>query len=111
MRCLIPVLAFASGVLACPSARGDQGSVLRGGLQTSPKQGAEPQPSAQPSSGASDADPSIRSSLGPSADPNGLRGSFEESGLSYSLEYIGEVLGNISGGTRRGAAYEGRLEL
>ncbi len=32
-------------------------------------------------------------------------------GIRPSLTYIGEVLGNASGGIRRGAIYDGRLDL
>jgi porin len=32
-------------------------------------------------------------------------------GIRPSLTYIGEVLGNVSGGMRRGAIYDGRLDL
>ena len=45
-----------------------------------------------------------------SADPGGLRGTLAAEGFTYSLTYVGEVLGNPSGGQRRGAIYEGRLD-
>jgi porin len=34
-----------------------------------------------------------------------------EYGVKFAATYIGEVLGNVSGGLRRGAIYEGRLNL
>src|SRR5262249_60659411 len=36
---------------------------------------------------------------------------WENHGLQLGANYIGEVLGNPTGGGRRGAIYEGRLEL
>src|SRR2546421_11269067 len=32
-------------------------------------------------------------------------------GVKFAATYIGEVLGNVSGGLKRGAIYEGRLNL
>jgi porin len=55
--------------------------------------------------------PSIASSLGPAGDPGGSRSALEKAGITYSLTYIGEVLGNVSGGMRRGSIYEGRLDF
>ena len=54
---------------------------------------------------------SIESSLGPYGDPFGLRAYLRTRGIEYSLTYIGETLGNPNGGARRGAIYEGRLDL
>jgi len=54
--------------------------------------------------------PSVASSLGPLGDPGGARAALAEKGVTYSLTYIGEGLGNASGGLRRGAIYEGRLD-
>lgn len=55
--------------------------------------------------------PSISSSLGPYADPGGLRAAFAKRGLTYSLNYTGEVLSNVKGGIRRGSIYEGLLDF
>ncbi len=52
---------------------------------------------------------SVAHSLG-LGDPGGLRGTLAADGFTYSLTYIGEVLGNLSGGQRRGGIYEGRLD-
>ena len=41
----------------------------------------------------------------------GVRDTFAERGVEFSAIYIGEVLGNLSGGVDRGAVYEGLLEL
>lgn len=62
----------------------------------------------QPAAGQSQ--PSIQSSLGPNGDPGGVRSFLSTKGVEYSFTYIGEVLGNVSGGSRRGTIYEGRLD-
>jgi carbohydrate-selective porin OprB len=36
---------------------------------------------------------------------------FEKRGLKFSATYVGESLGNVSGGMRQGVIYEGRLNL
>ena len=36
---------------------------------------------------------------------------FEKYGIKFAATYIGETLGNVSGGLRQGAVYEGRLNL
>jgi len=45
-----------------------------------------------------------------SGDWGGLRSSLEAKGLKLGLNYIGETLGNPSGGLRHGTIYEDRLE-
>src|SRR5689334_12585217 len=67
---------------------------------------AEPQTSDKPEA---EKVPSIQSSLGSFGDPGGYRALLESRGFTYSLTYIGEVLGNVSGGIKRGTIYEGRL--
>ena len=54
--------------------------------------------------------PSIATSLPANGDPSGVRKRLSEQGISYGLTYTGEVLGNVSGGVRRGGIYEGKLE-
>ena len=54
--------------------------------------------------------PSIATSLPANGDPYGTRKRLSEQGITYGLIYTGEVLGNVSGGVRRGAIYEGKLE-
>ena len=56
------------------------------------------------------ATPSIQSSLGRYGDPGGIRAFLDKHGIDYNFTYIGEVLGNPTGGVRRGAIYQGRLE-
>jgi porin len=76
--------------------------------------GGRPEPQAgapETSDKPSQPPPSIATSLGPAGDPGGSRSALEKAGVVYSLTYIGEVLGNVSGGMRRGSIYEGRLDL
>ncbi|XYD09106.1 carbohydrate porin [Methylobacterium sp. NMS12] len=47
--------------------------------------------------------------LGQAKDPGGFRAFLSTKGISYSLTYIAETLGNPIGGQRQGAIYEGRL--
>lgn len=56
-------------------------------------------------------DTSIEDQLGPYGDPFGFRAYLKERGVTYSLTYIGESLGNVSGGFRRRGIYEGLLDL
>ena len=57
------------------------------------------------------ATPSIQSSLGKYGDPGGIRAFLDKHGIDYNFTYIGEVLGNPTGGYKRGATYEGRLDV
>lgn len=68
------------------------------------------QPNTSGAQGAPNATPSIQSSLGTYGDPGGLRAYLDSKGIDYAFTYIGEVLGNTSGGVKRGATYEGRLD-
>lgn len=43
-------------------------------------------------------------------DPAGKRKRLAQHGITYGSIYTSEVLGNLSGGVRRGALYEGKLE-
>ncbi len=54
--------------------------------------------------------PSIQSSLGPYGDLGGVRAALARHGITYSLTYIGEVFGDLSGGSRTGGIHEGRLD-
>jgi porin len=56
-------------------------------------------------------DTTIQDSLGPYGDPFGLRAFLKDRGITYSLTYIGEGLGNATGGLRRRAILEGLLDL
>lgn len=57
-------------------------------------------------------DPSIATSL-PSAlgDPGGVRSALGRRGITFGVNYIGEVLGTVSGGVDRNGYYDGRLEV
>jgi porin len=57
-------------------------------------------------------DPSIAASL-PSelADPGGVRAALAHRGITFGVNYIGEVLGNPTGGFKQGTYYDGRLEI
>ena len=54
--------------------------------------------------------PSIATSLPANGDPSGIRKRLSERGITYGFVYTGEVLGNLSGGVRRGGIYEGKIE-
>jgi len=64
---------------------------------------AEPAPPEEESYSDSCPDPLTRE-WGPRAD-------LAKSGVTFCLHYIGEILGNPTGGVHRGAIYEGRLEM
>lgn len=44
------------------------------------------------------------------SDPGGVRAALAAQGVAYSLTYIGEGMANLSGGFRRGAIGQGRLD-
>ncbi len=71
-------------------------------------QPAAPETSDQPSQAAPA--PSITSSF-PNPDPGGIRTSLGRYGIALSATYIGEVLGNVSGGIKRSSIYDGRLDV
>lgn len=56
-------------------------------------------------------DPSIATSLPAKGDPGGDRAELAARGVTFGVNYIGEVLGNASGGQRRGTIYDGRAEF
>lgn len=56
-------------------------------------------------------DNSLGTGLPMFADPGGLRAALWTKGIKFQLNSIEEVLGDVSGGARRGAIEEGRLEL
>ncbi|MGI3903662.1 MAG: carbohydrate porin [Janthinobacterium lividum] len=78
-----------------------------------PDLGGTPQSSGQPAAQGTteQGNSSIQSSLGPYGDPGGIRASLAQRGVTYSLVFIGETLGNSLGGARQGAIGEGRLDL
>ena len=55
--------------------------------------------------------PSIATSLQPGlADPGGVRAALGAHGIQMGLNYINDVMANTTGGLKRGAIYQGRLE-
>jgi porin len=45
------------------------------------------------------------------ADPGGIRSALGREGITFHVNYIGEVLGNPTGGVQQGTFYDGRLEF
>ena len=65
---------------------------------------------AQTANGNGITEPSIATSLPQNGDPAGARKRLAERGFTYYLIYTNDVLSNLSGGTRRGAIDQGKLE-
>lgn len=101
--CRLPVLISAMLLSGVALAQVDGGGA-GGRLELPGTAESSDQPAAQPPPG------SIQTSLGPYGDPGGYRAYLADRGITYSLTYIGETLGVVSGGQRRGAIYEGRLD-
>ena len=56
--------------------------------------------------------PSIASSFPQElADPGGIRSALARRGITFGVNYIGEVLGNPHGGVKQSTYYDGRLEI
>ena len=55
-------------------------------------------------------EPSIATSLPQNGDASGARKRLYDRGISYNLIYTNDVLGNMSGGIRRGTIDQGKLE-
>jgi porin len=55
-------------------------------------------------------EPSIATSLPQNGDASGGRKRLYDNGISYNLIYTNDVLGNLSGGIKRGAIDQGKLE-
>ena len=53
--------------------------------------------------------PSIATSLPDKGDPDGVRAALAAKGVTYGINYIGEIWAN-TGGFKQGATYDGRLE-
>ncbi len=96
---LVPAVALLLSAAWPASAQDDAGGARVPGQSAT---------SDQPSEGASSE--SIQSSLGPAGDPAGIRAALAQRGVTFSFTYIGEVLGNVSGGLRQGTVYQGRLD-
>ncbi|HEY8566840.1 MAG TPA: carbohydrate porin [Beijerinckiaceae bacterium] len=101
--------ALALCALAGTAVAQTSPSELGRGAGGQPPVGGQPETSDKPSAPQT-APPSIATSL-PNPDPGGIRASLEARGVTYSLTYIGEVLGVASGGIRRGSIYQGRADL
>ena len=97
---VLSVATAGSGLAQAPS----QGE----GAGGTPEQAGAPETSDKPS--AQQTPPSIATSLGPLGDLWGLGPALEKRGITFSLTYIGETLGNRTGGVKRGSIYEGRLD-
>ncbi len=55
--------------------------------------------------------PSIGSSLPANGDPSGARAALAALGVTYGLNYIGELFDVTSGGLSRGSTFNGRIEI
>jgi porin len=55
-------------------------------------------------------EPSIATSLPQNGDASGARKRLYDHGISYNLIYTNDILGNLSGGIRRGTIDQGKLE-
>jgi len=55
-------------------------------------------------------EPSVGTSLPQNGDASGGRKALYDHGVSYNLIYTADVLGNVSGGIKRGAITQGKLE-
>jgi porin len=55
-------------------------------------------------------EPSIATSLPQNGDASGARKRLNDHGISYNVIYTNDVLGNLSGGIKRGAIDQGKLE-
>lgn len=93
------MVAAVVALLAANPARSDP--VETGAVDDRPAQSAPLEP---------DRPPSIQTSLGTFGDPGGVRTMLAARGIDYNLLYTNEVLGNVSGGVRRGAIYAGKFE-
>src|SRR4051812_32865452 len=105
---------FRAGLLALMLGAAPHSSLAQSANETrgaggQPPQGGQPETSGKPSAPQTPP-PSIASSLGPLGDLWGARPALEKAGITFSLTYIGETLGNTAGGIRRGSIYEGRLD-
>ncbi len=99
LSAFLSAMLLSGAVLAQVDGGGSGGQAALPGTSES-----SDQPAGQP------ANDSIQTSLGLYGDPGGYRAFLAGRGITYNLTYIGETLGVVSGGQRRGAIYEGRLD-
>jgi porin len=60
---------------------------------------------------ADDAPPSIADRIPALSGASAFKKQLKDMGLTLQMTYIGEVLGNVSGGAKQGTIYDGRLEF
>lgn len=73
--------------------------------------GAAAQDATSPDQPVVSTQPTIATSLPANGDPLGTREELARRGIRYNAIYTGEVLGNVAGGLKRGAVYQGKLEI
>ncbi|MDP4004047.1 carbohydrate porin [Methylobacterium sp. NEAU K] len=94
---------------AAPAAAQQQVRTILEGAGADPRIAvAQPETTSQASGGYVR---SVEPYLGPLGDPLGIRPMLKARGITYSLTYIADILGNPSGGIRQGAVVEDRLNL
>ncbi|GEP01922.1 carbohydrate porin [Methylobacterium haplocladii] len=104
-----PTIALALCLVGATTARAEQSRPVYEGAGGDPRISiSQPESTSQASGGYTR---SIEPSLGPLGDPLGLRPELKARGIEYSLTYIADLLGNPSGGVRRGTAVSDRLNL
>src|SRR3954470_1175371 len=91
-------LAAALLALGLAPALAQEPAAPQGGAGGQPEVGGTPETSDKPA--APPPPPSIADSLGTAGDPGGIRAALKKAGIEYSLTYIGEALGNTSGGIK-----------
>ncbi len=103
LRCVAVAVLLAGTAQAAPQEQTASGGAGQGTVI-----GAE---NASNSTAPMTADnkPSIAENFGALGDPGGLRAFLKSRGITYAFTYAAEVLGNPTGGVKRGASYEGRL--
>jgi porin len=106
-------LALAVLLTAPPALAQAPPAAEQNGAGDQPDLGGTPQTSGEPAAQGTpeQGNMSVQSSLGPYGDPGGIRAALAQRGVTYSLVFIGEALGNPTGGVRRGVIDEGRFDL
>lgn len=102
------LLVLAASRAEAQPAADDEGPAERETPVPGPA-GAPPAPPATPPGGIAGLfDPSRTNMLG---DMGGLREALGQYGITYGLQETSEVFGNVTGGVRRGAAYDGVTQM
>jgi len=106
-------LAIALLLAASPAPAQAPPAAEQNGAGNQPDLGGTPQTSGQPAAQGTpeQGNMSVQSSLGPYGDPGSMRAALAQRGVTYSLVFIGEALGNPTGGVRQGSIDEGRFDL